>query len=334
MILATGDAAPPGCPRSPAPGPSRLSQRAFLDQHRPDAAVFAGPLDPHLLSLLDRHALPALWIDATAPAVRRWPRLARASPESGLQVFERILTATGAEADRLVRLRGVAGKLETPGPLLPSICPLPYSVRRRDALARLLAGRPIWMATDPHPSEIPMAVEAHRLAIGQSHRLLLVLAIGPDGAEGLATGLRAAGWHVALRSAGDEPQPEVQIVLADDPDELGLWYRLAPICFLGGTLSGTGARRPPFEAAALGSALIHGPRVAPHEAEIRRLAMAGAARRVETPDSLARAVARLLSADVAAGLATAAWDVVTAGAPAMTRAAELIEDLLERRVAR
>lgn len=157
-----------------------------------------------------------------------------------------------------------------------------------------------------------------------------MLAVQPDGADGLADGLQAAGWHVALRSAGDDPAPETQIVVADDPDEAGLWYRMAPISFLGGTLSGAGARRSPFEAAALGSAIIHGPLATPYEVAIQRLAKAGATRRVDTTEDLARAVARLLSADVAAGLAAAAWDVVTAGAPVMNRTVELVDALLDR----
>lgn len=186
------------------------------------------------------------------------------------------------------------------------------------------------MAADPANSEITAIVDAHRSLIGQSHRLLLVLAVQPDGADGLADGLQAAGWHVALRSAGDDPAPETQIVVADDPDEAGLWYRMAPISFLGGTLSGAGARRSPFEAAALGSAIIHGPLATPYEVAIQRLAKAGATRRVDTTEDLARAVARLLSADVAAGLAAAAWDVVTAGAPVMNRTVELVDALLDR----
>ena len=53
------------------------------------------------------------------------------------------------------------------------------------------------------------------------------------------------GWNVALRAADQEPEPEVEVLIADSPAELGLWYRLAPITFLGGSLSGAGLPAQP-----------------------------------------------------------------------------------------
>ena len=48
------------------------------------------------------------------------------------------------------------------------------------------------------------------------------------------------------------------IYLADSLGELGLWYRLAPIAFIGGSLVPHGGQNP-LEAARLGSAILIGP---------------------------------------------------------------------------
>lgn len=242
--------------------------------------------------------------------------------------FAHVLTALGPDTQRLGR--AVAGRLETPGLLRPSTPPLPYSVAERDTMAGRLAGRPVWMASAPAPEEVPALLAAHRDALRQSHRLLLILAVPPETGGAVASYVRTQGWQAARRQDGDDPGPEDQLLIADEPDELGLWYRLAPVTFLGGTLMGGPPQRAPFEAAALGSALLHGPQHGTFAAQFDRLARAKASRRIDHPDALSRAVARMLSADVAAELATAAWDVVTAGAPAMNRAVHLTEVLLDK----
>lgn len=139
----------------------------------------------------------------------------------------------------------------------------------------------------------------------------------------MAAALREAGLRIALRAEGDEPAPSTEVYLAEGPGEAGLWYRLAPVTFLGGTLHG-GAQDHPFEAAALGSAIIHGPRTAPHDKAFARLARAGAARSLRDGQGLGHAVEALLAADRAATMAAAAWEVTTAGAVVANRIAELI----------
>src|SRR5690606_18817778 len=113
--------------------------------------------------------------------------------------------------------------------------------------------------------------------------------------------------------------------------EMGLWYRLAPVCFLGGTLlPGPGlAPRHPFEPAALGSAIIHGPATQVHGAEWGQLDGASAARLVMDAAELSSAVADLSAPDQAAALAGVAWSVSTGGAAVLARIAEIVVAALE-----
>jgi 3-deoxy-D-manno-octulosonic-acid transferase len=68
---------------------------------------------------------------------------------------------------------------------------------------------------------------------------------------------------------------------------LGLWYRVAPISLVGGSLQPIGGHNP-FEPAALGSAILHGPYVTNFVDIYQRLSEAGAARLVTGPDTCRR----------------------------------------------
>jgi 3-deoxy-D-manno-octulosonic-acid transferase len=75
--------------------------------------------------------------------------------------------------------------------------------------------------------------------------------------------------------------------------ELGLFYRLAGIAFVGGSLVAKGGHNP-FEAARLDCAVLQGPDTRNCAGMASELATAGAAETVSDADSLACAVAALL----------------------------------------
>ncbi|MEO1790348.1 MAG: 3-deoxy-D-manno-octulosonic acid transferase, partial [Pseudomonadota bacterium] len=109
------------------------------------------------------------------------------------------------------------------------------------------------------------------------------------------------------------------------------WYRLAPITFVGNTLSEPGGGHDPYEPAALGSAVVHGPNIGPHEAVFSRMNAVGAARRVGDANALGVAVSELLSPDKAAEMAHRAWQISSEGAEVSDRAMELVAEALEKR---
>ncbi len=145
----------------------------------------------------------------------------------------------------------------------------------------------------------------------------------------MAAAATEAGLRVAQRAEGDEPEEGTQIYLAEGTLELGLWLRLAPVAFLGGTLAGAPGGRSPLEAAALGAALIHGPQAGAHPEAWGRLDSAGAARVVLNAAELGRAVEALLSPDRAAVMAHAGWDVATRGAAVANRVGDLLREALD-----
>jgi 3-deoxy-D-manno-octulosonic-acid transferase len=125
------------------------------------------------------------------------------------------------------------------------------------------------------------------------------------------------------------PDDNCQVLLATAQDELGLWYRVAPLSFLGSSLSSGQHGLDPLQAAALGTAVLYGPNVRNHMPSYTRLAAAGAARIVNDAGALGIAVARLISPDHAASMAMSGWDVVSQGAAVTDRIAELLINSLD-----
>jgi 3-deoxy-D-manno-octulosonic-acid transferase len=84
-----------------------------------------------------------------------------------------------------------------------------------------------------------------------------------------------------------------------------------------------------LEAAALGSAIIHGTRSDPYAQTFSRLAAARATRAVASSSDLADALGDLLSPDRAARLAQAAWAVASDGAEVTDRLLDRIRSVLD-----
>jgi 3-deoxy-D-manno-octulosonic-acid transferase len=291
---------------------------AFLDHWRPAAGVWAGAgLRPALIHAAARSGTPLVLIDAGgAPsAARGWRRWTGLGPAT-LGCFATILATDAEAAAELAAAGAPPERIEVAGPLAEEAITPPANPRERDALGAVLRARPVWFAVCLPESEEATVLQAHRTVLGLAHRLLLILAPDdPARAGPLAARLRAEGWSVALRSEEGEPGHDTEVFLADVEGELGLWYRLAPVTFMGGTFTPTShGGRSPLEPAALGSAILHGPGFGPHAGAYARFAAAGAARGVSGAESLAAALADLLSPELAAQMAHAAWRVSTGGA--------------------
>lgn len=315
----------------------------FLEHWRPDLVLWGAPdLPLAVLQALEGAGPPVFWINAAMPdeaqnRLRWFPGQASAA----LGRVGAILAADGRSATNLRRLGVPAERIDVTGPLQEGAPPLPCPAHERDTLAALLAARPVWLAAGVNAREMPIVLGAHARAARRSHRLLLILV--PENlatGEALAESFERDGWVTALRSTQEDPVREIEIYVADLPDELGLWYRLAPVAFLGGTLArdGTLARngqarngqaRDPFEAAALGAALLHGPRTGSHAHAYERLGDAGAARLVRGESELARELDYLMAPDKAAEMARAAWEVTTAGAEVTDRVCAMILGALD-----
>lgn len=313
------------------------SARAFLDAWSPDVCIWtAGDIRPVLLSHAHRRRMPLHLVDAVDTRLSglgwRWlPNGHRAA----FKLFDTIMTRDSATEDMLRNKIGVPEmRLSVGGPLWQGSRPMPCNDSDREELSNLLLGRPVWLGAYVTREEISEIIAAHQEIIRISHRTVLVLALKNPEDTGLASelleqsGLRFINW-----SDGDLPNETTQVILTDDPGELGLWYRVAPISFMGSSMMQGTFGSDPNEPAAHGSAILYGPNVRHYLETYSRFAEVGAARIVRDAGTLAAAVQRVIPADQSAAMAHAAWDVATQSATVMDRIVDLVEHALDGRKA-
>lgn len=296
----------------------------FLAHWQPDVIVLTGgEMRPALMAAAKQGHIPVLLVDAVMPSVARgwlWPGLIKGAVKG----FHAILTVDEVTA-RSYRKLG-AGTVQRLGRMENDAIALPYFESERAELAALFATRPIWLACDVPQAEEAAVIAAHRAAMRLAHRLLLILVPqDPARAPALAENLELSeGWLIARRELNEDPDPEIAVYIAETPDEYGLWYRLAPVTFMGGSLIGQGSSRSPMEAAALGSAIIHGRRTGDFGSEYGRLGAALGAAVASNPSEFADLLSELLAPDRAARLAHAAWGVASEGAEVTARIVAII----------
>ncbi|MGX0902332.1 3-deoxy-D-manno-octulosonic-acid transferase [Roseovarius sp. MBR-79] len=315
------------------PPDTLAAAEAFLGHWRPDLALWTGgDLKPALLICAAREGVPLYLVDAEAALLERshwrwFPDLARAV----LTEFEEIHARDEAAARQARRLGAPPQRVRMTGVLRAGALSLPYNLSDRDELAQILRGRPVWLAAMAQRDELETVLAAHREVSRMAHRALLVVV--PDELEdsdAMAGALDTAGWRWIAWSTGALPDEATQVILADTRGEMGLWYRLAPVTFMGSSLASGQHGRDPNEPAAHGSAILYGPNVARYLTRYSRYAEAGAARIVRDTATLAAAVQALLPPDRAAAMAHAAWDVASRGAEVMDRVVDMILDRLDR----
>jgi 3-deoxy-D-manno-octulosonic-acid transferase len=225
---------------------------------------------------------------------RRWRRLPGLAREI-LGAFDLVLAQDDHQAERLRGL-GAAGAATVGDLKAASTLPEADPVERA-RLRHALGTRPVWLAASTHPGEETLVIEAHRALAPSFPDLLTVLAPRhPARADAVAAEIHGAGLTLARRSLAEVPEPTTAIFLVDTLGELSLFYRLAPITLIGGSLAapGTVGGHNPFEPAQAGAALIHGPDMTNCAAAAAALDKAGAVIAVADGRSLIEALRQLL----------------------------------------
>ncbi|MBV9859435.1 MAG: 3-deoxy-D-manno-octulosonic acid transferase [Alphaproteobacteria bacterium] len=291
----------------------------FLDHWRPQLAIWVeSELWPNLVLASAARGLSMILLNArlSARSYARW-RILPGLIRPMLAGFSLCLAQDEEQAERFRHLGAVAAA--SLGDLKSAASPLPADPAAVSMLRARLAGRPLWLAASTHPGEEEIAAEAHRLlAIKHPNIITIIAPRHPGRGAALADMLAARGFRTARRAQGELPEPDTDIYIGDTMGELGLLYRLAGIALIGGSMVGKGGHNP-FEAARLDCAVLHGPDMSNCAGMAAALAAAGASETVTDPQTLARALSRLLSdpqeraARAAAGARAAAHGFETLG---------------------
>lgn len=231
----------------------------FLDHWQPTVGLFVeSELWPNMLMGCKRRKIPLILANAhlSQKSFRRW-QLVRRWAQSILASFSVCLAQSKEVADRLRALGAVDVRVASN--LKFSVPPLTVDGEALSALQKIIGDRPIWAAVSTHPGEEAEIMKAHRLIQEKIPDILTVLIPRhPRRAEEIQQLLQNDQMHVARRSLHEDPTPDCDIYLADTIGEMGLFYRLCPISFIGGTFANIGGHNP-IEPIKLSSCVLWGP---------------------------------------------------------------------------
>lgn len=297
----------------------------FLDHWRPEVALWVeSELWPNLVTLTAARGVPMTLVNArmSAASFKRWrrmPWLARPM----ISAFGTVLAQTSSSAERFRRLG--AQQVEVTGNIKNAAEPLPVDDMELVAMRSAIGGRTLWVAASTHPGEETTVVAAHRIIRRKTPDLLTVIVPRhPERGAELAARLSEDDISFARRGRQQVPAPETGIYLADTLGELGLFYRLGAVVFVGGSLIRHGGQNP-LEPALLDSALLHGPNVENFEDIFRAMDEAGGAIEVRDAESLAAgALSFLTDLEARREAIAAARKVATAERHVLDRAMALL----------
>ena len=200
------------------PPDSVPAAETFLGHWRPDLCLWSGgALAPALLVEAARAGVPLCLVDAEAGLVERSPvRWLPDLPRAVLALFTAIHARDDAAAAQLRRMGGGARMLPVTGALQEEALALPVNDSDREEMARLLRGRPVWLAAEVQPDELDTVLGAHREVSRTAHRsLLIVVPDSPAQSEAMAARINAQGWRHIAWSEGALPDETTQVILAD-----------------------------------------------------------------------------------------------------------------------
>ena len=285
---------PPRCVHQFAPLDAPAPLRRFLKHWHPDAAVFVeSELWPQMLRRTHAAGATMALVNArmSERSLASWAKRPRLAAYL-LEVFDLILTQNEAMAKSMVRIHAPAERVARGQNLKSFAGPLPQDNALITQTRTALGSRPVWVAASTHAGEEEIILAAHK-KLRETHPDLHLILVPrhPERGDEVLQLIANTGMEYARRSRGDTPKGSV--FLADTLGEMGNWFALSDIVFLGGSLLPIGGHNP-FEVAQSGSTVLSGNHVFNFAETFSAMEAAGAARIVANSDDLAAQIDMLL----------------------------------------
>lgn len=209
----------------------------FVKHWHPDVALwFESEFWPAVLSSIKRRNIPLILINGriSNKTFKRWQQFDFVCKEL-LSCFSLCL---GQSEEDAYRLR-VLGAPETVclGNLKYAGLPLPIDEKSREDMLKQIGKRPFWLASSTHEDEEVRLSKLHKRLKEKFPDLLLIIAPRhPNRGEQIVEDIQKLGLSAALRSKQEKITPKTDVYVANTIGEMGLWYDLAKIVFIGGSL--------------------------------------------------------------------------------------------------
>ncbi len=277
-----------------APVDTPSSVKRFMRNLKPDAAIWVeSEFWPNLLRETHKCGVPMLLINArlSERSYQRW-RFFAGSFAHMMRCFTAIYAGSPTDKQFLHQL-GVA-RVQWAGNLKYDADVLPSDPEKTGKVLGKIGDRHVWLASSTHAGEEAFIIDAHRqIREVYADILTIIVPRHPQRGEEIATLLAQHKLTIARRSKGQVILPETDVYLADTLGELGIFYRLAGVGLIGGSLVPHGGHNP-IEPAQLDCAIVCGPHMENFANIVADLQEAKALVQLATPDALAKEVLHLL----------------------------------------
>ena len=285
---------PPRCVHQFAPLDAPGPLKRFLKHWQPDAAIFVeSELWPQMLRRTHATGASMALVNArmSERSIASWAKRPRLATYL-FEVFDLILTQNDAMAEAMVRINAPAPRVARGQNLKSFAGPLPQDEDLIFEARATLGHRPVWVAASTHAGEEQTILAAHkRLCETHPDLHLILVPRHPERGDEVLKLIAETGMEYTRRSSGDLPGGAVY--LADTLGELGNWFALSDIVFLGGSLLPIGGHNP-FEVAQSGATVLSGNHVFNFAETFSAMEAVGAARIVADSDDIAAQVDTLL----------------------------------------
>lgn len=249
-----------------------------------------------------------------------------------LQQIDCIAAQTETDAERFARLGVAPTALRVTGSIKFDIT-LPAGLAEQTVVMRrrILDQRPVWIAASTREGEDEHVLSAFRDVLREVPDALLVLV--PRHPERFNSAVRLCEKYAlkVVRRTSDEPVDTLtRVFLGDSMGELLVYFGLADLAFVGGSLVNTGCHNV-LEPAALGLPVLTGPSQYNFQAICDQLSQQGALIKVDSPSALAGQVVRLFNDPVErAAMGDAGRRVIADSRGAVQRIYDLAMDELAK----
>ncbi len=233
--------------------------RRFFDHWKPDLVLWTeSEFWPNLVLEPRRRNIPLVLINGrvSPKAFRGWKRVPWVIGKL-LSGFSLCLGQTETDVKRLSDLG--ASPVRTVGNLKFAVPPLPAGDDDLERLRSEAGGRTVFLAASTHPGEEEILWQVHQKLVAQIPDLLtIIVPRHPERGLDIKRSLSSLGASVRCRSTAEPIDGAADVYIADTLGELGLFYRLAKLVFMGKSLVNMGGQNL-LEAARLDCVIFHGP---------------------------------------------------------------------------
>lgn len=242
-----------------APMDFQDSVTRFLDHWKPDLALWVeSELWPNMIFSIKDRQIPLLSVNVrfSDRSLRRWCWFKGFFLDL-LQCFDVIFVQTKSVEKKLKTIG--AQHVFYKGNLKFAADPLDASQDLLKLLEDSIKTRKVWVASSTHAGEEELILEVHeKLKTHFPDLLTILIPRHPDRAQKIMKLLGAHKETFQLFSASPKPSETTDVLIVDQVGLLGVFYRLSPYVFVGGSFVGVGGHNI-IEPAQLESVILHGP---------------------------------------------------------------------------